>query len=284
MTEAQPAMAQHGAPPAFEIEPELYEAMVDWPRRLEREGPFFRAVFDAVKVRRLLDLACGTGNHAAMFASWGLQVTGMDSSPSMIDHCRRRHGTTDRLRWQRGALETLHEVRQTFDAVTCIGNSLSLLGDAAAVESVIRGIGRIVEKGGVCIVQVLNLHRLADGPIVWQKACRVSVGDADHVVVKGVHRSGPQGFVDVAALELAGSHVNSRCSSTPLLALEAGAMRRGFESAGFPFVECFGSYERSPFVTGASTDLIVSARKAGPNCTGVSATGWNSPSEAPIRT
>jgi SAM-dependent methyltransferase len=53
----------------FEDRPELYDALVDWSKRLAREEPFFRAVFEQVAARRVLDAACGTGRHAALFQS-----------------------------------------------------------------------------------------------------------------------------------------------------------------------------------------------------------------------
>jgi hypothetical protein len=160
-------------------------------------------------------------------------------------------------------LETLHEVHEEFDAVTCIGNSLSLLPDAGTVRTVIQEIGRIVTGGGVCVVHVLNLQRLADGPILWQKARRVSLEDAEHVIVKGVHRSGQRGFVDMAVIALNSGDLNAQCSSTPLLALDAEVLCRDFEQAGFESTECFGSYDRAPFVRDSSPDLILVARKGG---------------------
>jgi ubiquinone/menaquinone biosynthesis C-methylase UbiE len=48
--------------------------MIDWPKRLANESPFFHHLFDQSNVRRVADVACGTGRHADMFRSWGLEV------------------------------------------------------------------------------------------------------------------------------------------------------------------------------------------------------------------
>ncbi len=40
-------------------------------------------------VRRLADVGCGTGATTAMFASWGLDVVGIDLSPNMIAEAQR---------------------------------------------------------------------------------------------------------------------------------------------------------------------------------------------------
>ena len=64
---------------------DIYDAMIDWPKRLAHEGSFYRRVFEQHDVRSVVDVACGTGRHAAMFHSWGLRVEAADLSPAMID-------------------------------------------------------------------------------------------------------------------------------------------------------------------------------------------------------
>ena len=49
---------------------DVYEAMVDWPKRLANEEPFYRRLFARIGARRVLDAACGTGHHASMFHAW----------------------------------------------------------------------------------------------------------------------------------------------------------------------------------------------------------------------
>jgi cyclopropane fatty-acyl-phospholipid synthase-like methyltransferase len=39
---------------------------------------------------RVLDLACGSGDHARRLAPRGLDVLGVDISPSLVAHCRER--------------------------------------------------------------------------------------------------------------------------------------------------------------------------------------------------
>ena len=78
---------------------DIYEAMIDWPKRLAHEGPFYRRLFERIGVRSAIDVACGTGHHAAMFHSWGLRVEGADLSPAMIDRARNSFGQPASLQW-----------------------------------------------------------------------------------------------------------------------------------------------------------------------------------------
>ncbi len=60
-------------------------------------GPFLRHArqdivrgAEAEKCRRILDVACGTGEQAIMLAKTGIEVTGIDSSPAMLGVGRRK--------------------------------------------------------------------------------------------------------------------------------------------------------------------------------------------------
>ena len=84
---------------SFDDLTDVYEAMIDWPKRLNAEAPFFRRLFEKHNVKRVADVACGTGRHAAMFHSWGLEVEGSDISPNMIDRARETFREPAGLRW-----------------------------------------------------------------------------------------------------------------------------------------------------------------------------------------
>lgn len=246
----------------FELAPEVYAALVNWPRRLEREGPFFRDAFATAGVRTVLDLACGTGHHAAQFASWGLDVTGLDGSPEMIRYCRARHGESAELRWGVQRLEALQQIEGQFDAITCIGNSLSLLPDVDAVRSAIGHITRLLSPGGVTVVHVLNCWRLADGPICWQKLQRINADGTERMLLKGVHRAGKRAFVDMVMHDCGTAEPTLEARSTPMLPLEADVLLGQFRKSGCDDVLSVGDHSRTPFDRATSDGLIVVARRS----------------------
>jgi SAM-dependent methyltransferase len=245
----------------FEDIAELYDALIDWPKRLANEEPFYRAMFEQHGVQRVLDVACGTGRHAAMFHSWGLQVEGADVSPAMIARCRAQFGESESLRWIVRAFDQPHTDAGSFDAVVCVGNSLALASDLETAERVIGAMLAALRQGGVCVLQVLNLWHLPDGPCVWQKCKRVTLQGAEHILVKGVHRTGQRGFVDLVDLTPSPAGVVPRYDSAAFLGLENDRLGRTVRQAGAAEVHCFGGFQRQAYDREQSQDLIVVIQK-----------------------
>ena len=245
---------------AFDLVPDVYDQLVNWSRRLEREGAFFKPLFEAHGVRRVLDLGCGTGRHAQMFASWGLDVVGVDGSAAMVAYCRRTHGETAHLCWQQADMQDLAELEGRFDAVVCLGNALASLPDQAAVDTVIGGFPARLTPGGVIVLHLLNFARLPEGPILWQKARCVAVDGERRGIVKGVHRCGDRGYVDFAEFPLDSADDVSRCRSTPLLSVAGADVRAAFAAAGVERVTLYGGHDLAPFDPQISNDLLAVGR------------------------
>jgi SAM-dependent methyltransferase len=289
---------------------DAYEAMIDWPKRLAHEEPFYRRLFDRLGVASVLDVACGTGQHAAMFHSWGLRVEGADLSAAMIDRARAKYGEPHGLRWTVRGFDQPVKSAEPFDVAICVGNSLALAPDAATVERAIRQMLAAVREGGAIVVQVLNLWRLPDGPCVWQKcrrvpACGAGVSPAraagtaapqepnvtrnqpeplfadkgghavdhlpktsfgsdspagDALVLKGVHRCGDRGYVEMIVTDLSGDTA-MRSESTQFLGLEALDLDRMAKAAGATKSTIFGGYQDQPYERQQSVDLVMAAER-----------------------
>ena len=265
---------------------DVYEAMIDWPKRLAHEEPFYRRLFDRVGVQSVIDVACGTGHHAAMFCSWGLCVEGADLSPTMIDRARARFGQScgagvspaqaagtaapqqpnaipGNLQWTIRAFDQPITHVAPFDAVVCVGNSLALAPDIATVEQAIRQMLAAVRGGGVIVVHALNLWRLPDGPCVWQKCQRTTLphsSPGELLILKGVHRCGNRGYVELVVTNLSGD-TTMQSESTPFLGLEAADLERMARSAGARTVALFGGYQDQPYDPLKSVDLVMVAEK-----------------------
>jgi len=75
---------------------------------------------------RLLDIGCGVGEHLLIFVNKGLDVTGIDPSPYMLDIAREK--LRHRAELHRGIAEDLPYDDNTYDIATMIG-TLEFLDD-----------------------------------------------------------------------------------------------------------------------------------------------------------
>lgn len=67
----------------------MYAATPPWD--IGRPQPPFLALPEAGELRgRVLDIGCGTGEHALMAAGRGLEATGLDSAPAAIEIAKRK--------------------------------------------------------------------------------------------------------------------------------------------------------------------------------------------------
>lgn len=238
---------------------EVYDALVDWSKRLAREEPFYRRVFEEVGAKRVLDAACGSGRHAAMFHAWGLRVEGADLSPEMIELARRRVGEPPGLHWVvRGFDQPVES--GPFDAAVCVGNSLALAPDRKTAAEAVRQLLAAVRPGGAVVVHLLNLWRLPDGPSVWQKIRWMEVEGRKLLLVKGVHRCGAGGFVDLVVVP-ADAESPPHTESAPLLGIEAAELEQMARDAGAAAISVHGDYHRTPYDRRKSSDIILLARK-----------------------
>jgi len=239
---------------------DVYEAIIDWPKRLTNEGSFFRRLFDRVGTRSVVDVACGTGRHAAMFHSWGLRVEAADLSANMIERARAHCGELPNMRWLVRGFDEPIQPQEPFDAAICTGNSLALAPDIATVERAVHQMLAAVRSGGVAVLHVLNLWRFPDGPCQWQKCKRATLERGEVLIVKGVHRAGAGGYVDlvIASLE---TPARMQTESVPFLGIEAEALNEMARQAGASTVRVLGNYQEQPYDRNNSMDLIVIAEK-----------------------
>jgi SAM-dependent methyltransferase len=239
---------------------DVYEAMIDWPKRLANEEPFYRRLVERTGAKSVVDVACGTGRHAAMLHALQLRVEGADLSPRMIQRAEQTFGRSDTLRWGVRSFDQPAGEPGAFDLALCVGNSLALAGELEIMDRAIRQMLRAVRLGGSIVVQVLNLWRLPDGPCLWQKCRRTTLSEGDVLITKGVHRCGGRGYVDLVVTVLdAGPQM--RTESVPFLGLEADQLEQIARQSGASQVRFAGGYQGQPYDRQTSIDLVMIAEK-----------------------
>ena len=106
---------------------------------------------------RLLDVACGTGRHAASFAKLGWEVTCVDYSESLLDQARLN--APDALFLQQDMRE-LDVPGGPFDAVTCLFDSIGYPQATEGVLAALAGMRRHIAADGVVVIEFLHAPAL----------------------------------------------------------------------------------------------------------------------------
>src|SRR5688572_19467178 len=126
-------------------------ANVQQPSR--RAGPERGA--SAPPSRRVLDLACGTGDVALSLAD-GHNVAGLDLTPAMLAIARDRAASTGaRIPWIAGDMTSLPIADATFDVVTTSYG----LRNVPALDQALAEIARVLRPGGLLVSLDFNKPR-----------------------------------------------------------------------------------------------------------------------------
>lgn len=238
---------------------DIYDALIDWPKRLGNETPFYRQLFERVGARRVLDAACGSGRHAEMFHSWGMEVEGADLSAEMLAKARNRCGEPAGLRWVRRAFDAPVEGAK-FDVAICVGNSLALAPDHDTLNRAVVAMLGALRPGGALVVQVLNIWPLPNGPAVWQMAKKLKLPNREVNVLKGVRRTGDEGHVELVLSDPETGQL-LKSQSVPFLGLTSPQMTAAAELAGATAIHLFGGYRGQPYDAESSADLMMIATR-----------------------
>ena len=124
----------------------MYGATPPWD--IGHPQPVFRTLADSGAIRgRVLDVGCGTGEHALMAAALGLEATGIDSSPTAIARAEskaKERGLTARfLVWNALELATLGG---SFDTV--LDSGLFHVFNDDDRRRFVESVGSVVRTGG----------------------------------------------------------------------------------------------------------------------------------------
>ncbi len=125
--------------------------------RKQCELEILRDWLDAVPASaRVLDVGCGSGNWAEVFAARYAHVTGIDQSAAMIDAARQRLGAMQNVELLAG--DVLSELPdQTFDLIF-VGGVCMYLNDVD-VETLLRLLAARLRSGGTIILRESTLRR-----------------------------------------------------------------------------------------------------------------------------
>jgi glycine/sarcosine N-methyltransferase len=143
---------------------EKWDELIDWDGRAEAEGRFFIDKLRELGVRKVLDVATGTGFHSVALLEAGFEVTSVDGSPVMLAKA------FENARKRGHILRTIHadwrwlnrDVHDLYDAVICLGNSFTHLHDENDRRKALAEYYATLRHDGILILDQRNYDALLD--------------------------------------------------------------------------------------------------------------------------
>ena len=107
----------------------------------------------------MLDIGCGTGHHAELFSGYAKKVIAIDPSGETIDYAKINIIKSPNITLLKEGFEGLEKIPyDSFDLITCLGNTLPILRNRRNVKQAIKKIRNKLSPQGVAIIQFLNFN------------------------------------------------------------------------------------------------------------------------------
>lgn len=204
-------------------------------------------VGDSLKV---LDLACGAGRHARVFASLGHQVSGLDLSAASIDTAKAK--SDGGIRFYCDDMRTFN-LETRFDVVTNLFTSFGYFDHESANLEVLKRVAEHLVRGGVFVLDFMNTPKVIDALVAEETIERGGIQFAITRTYTGTHIVKTIDFV----VEGTSHHFEERVQ-----ALTPERLKELMQEAGLEPMKIWGNYMLEPYVAKSSPRaIILAARK-----------------------
>jgi CBS domain-containing protein/16S rRNA G966 N2-methylase RsmD len=141
-----------------------FDLAIGWDSRIPSEIPVLTELFSRKEVKKILDIGCGTGEHAIALARNGFQVTGIENSHMMYEVAQEKWKTLPknlqvRIKFIQGDyVENLKKITKEYQAAMFMGNALAHV--ATTYKEILKELSAMLpEKKSIIVVQLINFDK-----------------------------------------------------------------------------------------------------------------------------
>lgn len=224
-----------------------WDRLIDWDARAKAEGDFFIDQLRDRKVRRVLDVATGTGFHSVRLIEAGFDVVSADGSAEMLamafENGRKRGHI---LRTVQADWRWLNrDVHAKFDAVICLGNSFTHLFDENDRRKALAEFYAALRHDGLLILDQRNYDAILEDGYSSDHTYYYCGRD---VSVRPVH-------IDDGLARFEYRFADDEIFHLNMFPLRNDYMRRLMGEVGFQRVQTFGDFQET--FQAAQPDFLV---------------------------
>jgi 2-polyprenyl-3-methyl-5-hydroxy-6-metoxy-1,4-benzoquinol methylase len=143
----------------------FYDNMTHLNDRIVREKGVLQYWVERYQFRSALDAGCGSGVHTLALAALGIHSAGIDSSTKMIQRAKKNALELGfgNISFIKASFDSaFDQIQETFDAIFCMGNSLSHILDQKELLAAIEGFDQLLNLNGILVIQILNYDKILD--------------------------------------------------------------------------------------------------------------------------
>lgn len=232
----------------------FYDRMTGFDRRLKCDYDIIKGLVERFHVKKALDAGCGTGVHTIILARLGVDVTGFDISPEMLDKAQEnaeREKVEPEL--YRAEFEYLpEEWRGAYDTVFCLANSLAGAETKPRLVQALQSFRQVLKPEGRAIIQLLNIPWFRES---GRRIIRVSA-DGPFIFIRFLDFVDFLTRLNVMILERDEDNFTSYIVSEPILCIDADLLTNSAIEAGFSGVELFADLHLSQGFERESDNIV----------------------------
>lgn len=110
---------------------------------------------------KLLDLGCGAGRHAIEFSKQGIEVTGIDISPKMLEEAKQRANSEgveiEFIRANLSELNSLNLTHNSFDGAICLCESgIGVIGGEGKDIEFFKSVNNLLKENSYFVISCFN--------------------------------------------------------------------------------------------------------------------------------
>lgn len=190
---------------------------------------------------RVLDLGCGAGRHTCLLQERGLDMTGLDLAPAVLELARgnwaRRHGDRPGPRWVQGDMRQ-PPLQGPFDAILSMDAAFGVFREDAEHLAVLDALAGLLRPGGRLLLEVVNPFYWAANPATRYLPPGTLTADAHLVRTTRFHAE--TGRLEDQLLRFGRGPEPERLPCQSLRAWTPTELRGLLGAAGFPEIAFFG--------------------------------------------
>lgn len=134
----------------YTVQADVYDLIYFVPEKYVREVDFILRYSDLEPTgTRILDVACGTGSHAALLAEKGYDVVGLDLNIAMLQQAKRK---CPHVHFLVGDMRSFC-LKTNFDLVMCMYGAINYLESSEQLTLALTNFYHHLKPGGVLVIE-----------------------------------------------------------------------------------------------------------------------------------